>query len=225
MVNLIGIHGKLQHGKDTVFGIIQELTGHSFVNKKFAYKLKAMTAILVGCHVDQLEDIEFKNKPLGEEWRRWFIADNGIRHDGMFKDMRVPEYFVNEVDAIKACDLAHYIDSEVLSPRMILQLLGTEGGRELLHPNVWVNALFADFKPESKWIITDVRFPNEADRVRKEGGLLLKVVRDGIPSNDTHLSETALDNYSQWDAIVYNNGTKEDLYNSVKSMLNHYKIV
>ena len=32
-----------------------------------------------------------------------------------------------------------------LTPRKLLQLLGTDCGRDIIHPNIWVNALFADY--------------------------------------------------------------------------------
>jgi hypothetical protein len=34
-----------------------------------------------------------------------------------------------------------------LTPRLLLQLLGTECGRQIIHPNVWVNALMSEYKP------------------------------------------------------------------------------
>lgn len=67
----------------------------------------------------------------------------------------------------------------VMTPRLMMQLIGTEGTRDLIHTNVWVNALFADFREkESKWIVTDTRFPNELKSIKTRGGLTVRVTRD-----------------------------------------------
>ena len=56
------------------------------------------------------------------------------------------------------------------------QLLGTEAMRVGLHPNTWIISLFADLKEDSKWVITDVRFKNEAYAVKERGGFLLYLI-------------------------------------------------
>ena len=85
------------------------------------------------------------------------------------------------------------------------------------------------------WIITDTRFPNEADAVKSRGGINIRIERDDyifdgagkriIPtkeyvntSNKQHESETALDNYT-FDYVIDNNGTIEDLIIKVKEIL------
>ena len=90
------------------------------------------------------------------------------------------------------------------------QKLGTDAIRLGLHENAWVLALFADYNEGDKWIITDVRFPNEADAVSRYGGTLVRLVGDPgkVRANSTrdlnHISETALDNYRGFD-LTYEN--------------------
>lgn len=78
------------------------------------------------------------------------------------------------------------------------------------------------------WIITDCRFPNEAEAVEKRGGLLIRVNRtnsqDGSQygwgnPNANHQSETALDNY-QFKYTINNSGTIEELIEQVGNILN-----
>ena len=204
-MEIIGIRGTLYSGKDTVYSIINQLAnGRSedeivkdvesggcfslgdtevWENKKYAYKLKQCVALLLGVSVEQLEDRDFKEKPLGEEWRVWWA-----------------EYVLSSVSVVPLgaiCksedDLDGQIDyavintgvrrgymrkeTEILTPRRMLQLLGTEGGRKIIHPNIWLNALFADLKEDSKWVITDVRFPNEADAILERGGKVIDLAR------------------------------------------------
>jgi hypothetical protein len=215
MKNLIGISGKLQSGKDSVYNIIQELSGNKYKNKKFAGKLKQITSLLIGCSVDDLEDNDFKNKPLSEDWRRWFCRYKGNKYHGFFKDTLVPVYFESESEALAGRDVdEYYVDSEILTPRKILQILGTDCGRDLIHSNILVNSLFSDYKPENFWIITDVRFPNEANAIKKRGGVLIRIDRPGIESSN-HASETSLDDYSEWDHKILNNGSLKDLEDAV----------
>jgi hypothetical protein len=127
------------------------------------------------------------------------------------------------------CDVSDFEDREFkekelgeewngLTPRKILQLLGTEAGREIIHPNIWVNALFADFE-DSNWIITDVRFPNEAQAIKDRGGIVIRVERPGGESHcgGAHASETALDTYN-FDYVIDNEGNIDELIDKVKQL-------
>lgn len=104
--------------------------------------------------------------------------------------------------------------------RQYLQRLGTEGGRAALGENVWVDALLRDFENWGPTVITDVRFPNEADAIRERGGLVLLVERPGqdpIAEAD-HASENALAGYA-FDAVICNDGALWDLYVSVRQAI------
>jgi len=168
-------------GKDLVYNMLCELSSVDFENKKFAYPIKWIVSVLIGCDIRQLEDRKFKEIELGEEW------------DG-------------------------------LTPRKLLQLLGTEAGREIIHPNIWVNALFADYSKDSNWIITDVRFPNEAKAIKDKGGILIRINRPQYLDNglvirkNEHLSETSLDDYDKFDYVIENDGTVQDLIDKVKAL-------
>jgi hypothetical protein len=209
---LIAISGKIFSGKDTVGKIIQYLTSkkpynitieefiqgnHWLINsensnwqiKKFADKLKDITCLILGCNREQLEDREFKEKELGEEW--WYWYDKFLKRI-TFNYLEAP-FFISE---------NHQWTLIKPTPRLFMQLLGTEAGREILHPSIWVNSLFSDYKPNCKnetiwcdknqdikcpngynygcypnWIITDLRFPNEYDAVKNKGSITIRVNR------------------------------------------------
>lgn len=87
--------------------------------------------------------------------------------------------------------------------REFLQKLGTDAMREGLHDDVWVNALMADYKPPkmdqynpSNWVITDVRFPNEARAIKKKEGMIIRVDRPGVKPINNHPSEIGLDHWN-----------------------------
>jgi len=94
---------------------------------------------------------------------------------------------------------------EPYTVRKLLQRIGTEAGRHMLHPNIWVNNVFNRFTNDSHWIITDLRFPNEFETIKKRGGYTIKIVREIGYDNSQHLSERALDNHN-FDLVVHNIG-------------------
>jgi hypothetical protein len=241
---IIGLSGRMGSGKDTVGKIIQYLLcpnvgdvsledvvscdDHNwwleeqsgFDTKKFAGKLKQIGSILSGVPVEKFEDQEFKKLNMGEEWNSPynipFSGPDFVEHDG------------------------------AMTYREFLQRLGTEAMRDGLHTNVWVNALFADYKaieriPEKRmsimpnWIITDMRFPNEMDAVVEKGGLTIRVTRSCGSSNfegtqeewdklveknkqALHPSETSLDK-AEFDYEIINDGTIKELAEKVQIIL------
>lgn len=106
--------------------------------------------------------------------------------------------------------------------RGLLQRLGTEVGRQILGEDTWVDAAFAKIDPDSKYVISDCRFLNEATTVQAEGGVVLRVHRDQAAPVNLHSSETALDNFA-FDGHIFNNATLEDLYADVDEMLGMLK--
>lgn len=96
--------------------------------------------------------------------------------------------------------------------RGILQWYGTDW-RRADDENYWIkraqekiNALAGT---SDVVVVTDVRFPNEAELVRSNDGLLVRINRQG-PSTDTHSSETAMDGYTP-DLVIDNTGTLDAL--------------
>jgi hypothetical protein len=68
------------------------------------------------------------------------------------------------------------------SPRRLLQTLGTDWGRNMIHPEIWVMATMQKIEasPEFDYCLTDVRFPNEAAAIKARGGVVWRVVRPGF---------------------------------------------
>lgn len=77
-----------------------------------------------------------------------------------------------------------------MSPRRILQLLGTEVGRAI-HPDVWVRACMRSVTACGADVITitDCRFDNEVEAVRRAGGHTIFIDRPGLSTDDPHPSE------------------------------------
>ena len=86
------------------------------------------------------------------------------------------------------------------------QIIGTDVMRSW-DENVWIKALFADYNESSMWVVSDVRFKNEADKIKSMGGILIRLNGDpaGVRAKSTrnldHPSETDLDRYHTFDII------------------------
>jgi hypothetical protein len=212
-------------------------------NKKFSYKLKQIASLLLGIPVDDLEKQEVKDKVLGEEWWYWNI----------FKTSQRVPYINNE-------DFDNIDFSVVLikpTVRQILQEIGTDAIRNEIHPDAWVNALMSEYicggiraypwtyctceagecdysnKYTPKWIITDVRFPNELQAVKDRNGIMIRINRPHGYTNpytkeykevslNFHPSETALDD-AEFDYIIENDGSLEDLVDKVITITQNFK--
>ena len=231
---LIGISGKAGAGKDLVGVIIQylvhtegiinmeywekfksntpfnQIVFSKYVIKKFADKLKTLVCLLIGYTREQLEDRVLKEKELGEEWWYYKGRNNSLIPYNK-NSKRNPE------DLIKP------------TPRLLLQLIGTNLFREQLHPNTWVNASFANYL-NNAWIFTDVRFPNELEAIKKHNGITIRINRGLVErtgkmiQEPEHISETALDN-AKFDYVIENDGTIEKLIEQVKKILIKEEII
>jgi hypothetical protein len=99
------------------------------------------------------------------------------------------------------------------TPRWALQRAGTEALRKTICDDIWIKTLIRRVQLHEYILITDMRFPNEAKAIKYIGGHLIRCDRDMKydPEMDTHISEIALDEFDDWDCILNNNGTREDL--------------
>jgi hypothetical protein len=237
---IIGVFGYAGSGKDTVGKLIQynmsrgsripieeliedyrihewwleEMSGWEI--KKWAGKLKYIASIITGIPVEKFEDQEFKKTNLGPEWN-------------------ITKHYESDAPWIAEGGESY---EEPMTVRDLLQILGTEAMRDGLHTNVWVNALMADYKmhPEHfndiangrdtsdgypNWIITDTRFPNEAQAIKDKGGMVIKVERPGVGPVNGHPSEDALKDYN-FDYVIHNDGSINDLDNKVIEFINNF---
>ena len=166
---LIGVSGKAQSGKDEFGKIYQYVTAHysagyswkpneedykswlknghqkqsSIAIKKYADKLKDIVCILLNCTREQLESEEFKNKPLGENWDRWELQNySGLKriYSTHHEALKVYEESKDSWD-----DISKVIKRVRMTPRLLMQLLGTECGRKIIHPDIWVNSLIGEY--------------------------------------------------------------------------------
>jgi hypothetical protein len=224
---IIGITGLKGSGKDTVAKMIQysnfmaknpesckNTTIEDWINpkdmytfnyisrycdveiKKFAGKLKQIICVLTGCSMQDLEEENFKSSNLPSSLK------------------------INQ------------------TYRWLLQKLGTEAIRDNIDKDIWINSLMSEYTCKDiavhclgggisfypNWVISDVRFLNEAKAIKDEKGIILHVTRFGNDFSDEHRSENEMYNIIP-DFCIGNNGSLDKLYDSVKIFLKEYKLI
>ena len=102
--------------------------------------------------------------------------------------------------------------------RRLLQVMGTEVGRDLIYPAIWIDGVRNKMR-NGDYVITDVRFENEAEMIKSNReGLLVKIIRDGVGPVNTHSSDSGLPD-ELFDLIINNDGSLEEFLESVEKIV------
>lgn len=104
--------------------------------------------------------------------------------------------------------------------RRLLQVFGTEVGREMFGQNFWIDQVFKQVEGPGRFVVADVRFPNEADAIKARGGTVIRINRHNLSAVNGHKSEHAMDNY-MFNHVIYNDGTLDDLANNVFELMHN----
>jgi len=127
-------------------------------------------------------------------------------------------------------DLKEEIDPRWgVSPRWCLQWLGTEVLRSRF-PDIWIRHLrqdildFLSINGQRRIVVTDVRFRDEAEALKRMGAVLIRIERPAAGARAGvlgHISETALDTWAEWDHVIHNTGSLEDFTDLLDLVLFH----
>lgn len=185
---IIGLSGYARSGKDEAAKVLVEQ--HGFIRIAFADKL-----------------------------REFLYALNPIVHASIeWPDQYNNNYWLHTVrlrDVIDRYGWDGYKETPYVTEiRQLLQKLGTEAGRQVLWDSIWIDAAFHGVHDGNDYVVTDARFPNEADAIIERGGYVLRISRAGVgPAND-HPSETSLDTFN-FDGHINNSGDLEEYHQKV----------
>lgn len=98
------------------------------------------------------------------------------------------------------------------SPRQMMQTLGTEWGRDLIDPNLWITVARKELEFAANYplawrpelvVFSDVRFENEAAMIRELGGQIIHIRRPGAEAVNSHVSEAGV-RVAHGDVVVNN---------------------
>lgn len=207
---IIGFTGFINSGKDTAADFLVNF--HGFRRDSFANTLKDAVAAVFGWDRTLLEGRTAEARTWREQVDTWWSERLGI-----------PD----------------------LTPRWVLQHWGTEVCRNNFHDDIWIASLENKMrKTKDNIVISDVRFPNEIKAIQRVGGRVVRIRRgldpdwyeDAVAMNSgprnmgwalsserlkklgIHSSETAWIG-CRLDAEVSNDGTVDDLFSQIKSLL------
>lgn len=178
-VKLIGIHGPLESGKDTVAQIIISKFPQLYTQYAFAWPIKKACQIM----------FDFSEKDM---------------NDRILKERVHPIWEI--------------------TPRKAMQLLGTEYGRDMIRKDIWIIRALMEISKNKEHgygtIISDVRFDNEAELIRKQGGIIVHITRPELDTSSEkyqHESEHGISKMLE-DIIINNNGTLDELQEKIEAL-------
>jgi hypothetical protein len=202
---IIGVCGFIGSGKDTIADYLVNF--HEFRRESFASTLKDAVAAVFGWDRTMLEGRTKEAREWREQVDPWW---------------------------------AERLSMPTLTPRWVLQYWGTEVCRKAFHDDIWIASLENKLRnSKDHVVISDCRFPNEISSIKNAGGKIVWVQRGQLPdwhqtaidanrgSNvalnelkrlKIHASETAWVG-TEFDLILDNNGTIDDLYTQAKDLV------
>jgi hypothetical protein len=209
---IVGVCGFQGSGKDTVADYLVNV--HGFRRISFAGTLKDAVSAIFGWDRELLEGRTTESRDWREKVDKWWANKLYMPH---------------------------------LTPRWVLQYWGTEVARKAFHDNIWIHSVEYKLATISdNVVISDVRFPNEIKSIKDAGGMVIRthrgpdpewyhaaeIVNKGPTKNLSWASNKSfLDNYkihvsetswigTNFDAILDNDGTIDDLYSQINQLLN-----
>ena len=202
---IIGVCGFIGSGKDTIADYLVNF--HEFRRESFASTLKDAVAAVFGWDRTMLEGRTKEAREWREQVDPWW---------------------------------ADRLSMPTLTPRWVLQYWGTEVCRKAFHDDIWIASLENKLRnSKDHVVISDCRFPNEISSIKNAGGKIVWVQRGELPDwyetaidanrgsnvainelkmRKIHASETAWVG-TEFDLILDNNGTIDDLYNQAKDLV------
>lgn len=122
-------------------------------------------------------------------------------------------------------DRAGYTEAKKIPEvRRLLQVLGTEVGRQIISENVWVDIVerrIAEYRAQGRSVaLTGVRFENEQSMIRRIGGTLVWITRPGLDTAEAHAAHASEQATGEdFDLTIANVGTLNDLYADTETLL------
>lgn len=211
---IICISGKKRTGKDTVSNY---LSAYGYQTIAFADDIKiALAEAFKKAKIDEITGLDislndFYYNGIGSDCRE---NDLSISNASAKLWLKTAVEILNDVMSTDVPDDVYIESKKVWSLRILMQTLGTDIVTQY-SPNYWIKRTINKIldSNENNFIITDVRFDNEAQALRKFGGKVIFIYRDtGLVDN--HASEQGLTPLPG-DLIINNNSTLENLFKQV----------
>lgn len=226
MTHIVGFTGPMYSGKDTACAHLRDvLADHGLVVERqgFADALKTSAARALGAPTEwnAEECIAFCDR----------LKESGIIH--VHFDERYEEFD----GAGAAYSHREVFTGSGLTGRRYLQVYGTESHRDVFGQDFWVDALLPtpdepgqEFEDDGVDVlaISDVRFPNEAQRIRDLGGSVVRLVRGERPeaqAGPAHASEAGVSDDLITHEIQNNGATPDTLRPAIEALARELDLI
>lgn len=200
--HFIVLSGEAGSGKDSTADVL--VSDHSYRKISLADGMKKFAADVFGWSEGQLWGPSSMRNAVDPEWARPCGACDGSGYQ-LDVPIRGGTYCLTCAGDGKINDN---------SPRRVLQLLGDEWGRQMIHPDIWSLAikkeLLAHLSVGHRIVVSDARFDNDRQNLSRWFGAKLVDVRAATPKNDgekwrLHASELSRPKEGQIDYVIKNN--------------------
>ena len=112
------------------------------------------------------------------------------------------------------------------TPRTLMQTIGTEWGREVMHEDFWITLALHKINTAIQKgygvVYDDLRFENEANMVRALGGAVVGIRGRKATLDPTSAAHASENHYPEPDFWIENDGTEEKLHTAVDAVIADY---
>lgn len=230
---IIGVSGKIKSGKNEFYGHLSKLMlkdGIICDEFSFAHNLKLISALLFGLSYRKECDREFKEDIFIDlstfnTYLRTEVEDIRDKFDYIYDSTEITEFIQMWDTKLKGLTNSQGPNKPtiLITMRIWLQYFGTNVCRSFVD-NTWVNSTIQSLHKGLDYICTDVRFPNEADAIRSNGGIVIRIEREVCNQHsNSHISEIAMDGYGKYNYEIHNNGTLEEFHTKIEELYESIK--
>lgn len=206
---IISFAGKARAGKDTCANVLVKKFG--FTKMNLADPLKKMCSYAFDIPLNTFYDDNLKDKN--------FETPLKITSENVHKLITKLSEKGFEIDSEK--ELAFFnacVGHDVISPRALLQFIGTDVCREIVSPDIWLKIFIDDCNTTDGHIVcADARFPNEREAIKKAKGINALVLRPNYIHENSHVSENLLGEEKDYDVLIINDRTQGLLEEDIES--------
>lgn len=157
----------------------------------------------------------------------YLVREHGFEQDSFAEPIRkfvadLCSYTRQELEAKK--EEVHPVYGQ--TPRMMMQTLGTEWGRNTIKDSIWLAGLLLRLAASGadSIVISDLRFDNEAEAIREAGGVIIHLARGVRGVVDSHASESGV-TVAENDYYIPNKGTIADLDAEICELILHLEFM
>lgn len=231
-LKVIGFGHRKRSGKDTCGQYM--VAKHGFTRVAFADPLKQSARAIFGFTRDQCYGTDEQKEAVDPRWGfspRYAMQTLGEKMRGIFGD----DVWIKSAESViqrmsQGVNVIHITagpdgkvweptDAEVANLSALFAKTDTDPEGAVVVTRTGIKSQ----EIKGTVVITDVRYPNEAEMIRRNGGIVIRIDRPSLgPLTDTHASETSMELF-EYDDVIVNDGTIEQLYEKIEQVLTRYE--